>query len=168
MTPERWKRVKRILEDVLALPESAWARHLDARCGGDGTLRREVESFLTTSSAELDAFLEHPAVDAPPVPDGVLPRDRTPSSGEQRELRLGALAPYTRVVVTTRSTTYRVTVVAPLDLEVLVEGGQRFPRPTRARVLGPATVTVGEPIRLQVGDRRVVTSFVRTIAIDDG
>ena len=65
----RWTTVKRIHQSALDLDPSARAAFVDASCGGDEALRREVESLLTYAS-EAESFLERPAVDIAPTPPG--------------------------------------------------------------------------------------------------
>jgi eukaryotic-like serine/threonine-protein kinase len=61
MTPERWRQVEALFDEVVDL--SGWQRAaaLDARCADDPTLRREVEALLTSSEQARDMF------EAPPV-----------------------------------------------------------------------------------------------------
>ena len=49
--PERWPQVERIYSAVVARPESEWASALADLCGGDESLRAEVESLLTHEKA---------------------------------------------------------------------------------------------------------------------
>ena len=71
MTPERWQRVKKILEESLAREASARVAYLEGACAGDDDLKRDVESFL--AHERPDDFLEHPAIGRPPpVPDSAL------------------------------------------------------------------------------------------------
>ena len=65
----RWTTVKSIHQSALDLDPSARAAFVDASCGGDEALRREVESLLTYAS-EAESFLERPAVDIAPTPPG--------------------------------------------------------------------------------------------------
>lgn len=46
MTPERWQRIKLVLEDALELPSEERSGFLAKVCSDDATLRQEVESFL--------------------------------------------------------------------------------------------------------------------------
>jgi serine/threonine protein kinase len=59
---ERWRRVELIYDEALARQGADRSRFLDAACGGDELLRREIESLL---DADRDAggFLEIPAAD---------------------------------------------------------------------------------------------------------
>src|SRR5262245_9185720 len=66
---DRWKTVKRIHQSALDKDPSERAAFVDESCGGDETLRREVESLLTYA-AEAESFLERPAVDVAPTPPG--------------------------------------------------------------------------------------------------
>ncbi len=51
MTPERWQRIKAILEEMETTPDAGRAESLDRLCQGDAELIREVKSFLDESSA---------------------------------------------------------------------------------------------------------------------
>jgi len=52
MTPERWQRVHDVLADAIDCPASGRPALLDARCAGDPSLRREVESLLIAHDGE--------------------------------------------------------------------------------------------------------------------
>ncbi len=54
MTPERWKLIKTILNDVLEAPPDERVHVVEARCGGDLELRREVEELLGPTADSLD------------------------------------------------------------------------------------------------------------------
>jgi hypothetical protein len=64
MTPERWSRVKALLESALALAPSDRAAFLDSSCADDPGLRREVESLLNEHD-QPDDFLDTPNIDTP-------------------------------------------------------------------------------------------------------
>ena len=68
-------------------------------------------------------------------------------------------------LVKTKTSTYLITVISPLDLEILVQGGRRFATPTRARLLRQDRIAVGEELRLQVGRRKVVTTRVVEVEV---
>ena len=57
---ERWRQVERIYSAVVARPESDWSTALADLCGGDDSLRKEVESLLAHETA-ASRFLESPA-----------------------------------------------------------------------------------------------------------
>jgi non-specific serine/threonine protein kinase/serine/threonine-protein kinase len=57
LTPERWQRVKDILQACLDTPAARRARFLDEACSGDGVIRAEVESLLA-SYEEAGDFLQ--------------------------------------------------------------------------------------------------------------
>jgi serine/threonine-protein kinase len=59
VTPERWQKVKAVLEDVLELEAQQRTAFLDVSCQGDEELRREVESLLA-SEPDLGDFIETP------------------------------------------------------------------------------------------------------------
>ena len=56
MTPERWRRVERVLQAALERGPAERAALLDRECAGDPDLREEVESLLE-SSQPADSFL---------------------------------------------------------------------------------------------------------------
>ena len=64
---DHWTTVKRIHQSALDIDPSERAAFVDKSCGGDETLRREVQSLLTYA-AEAETFLERPAVDIAPKP----------------------------------------------------------------------------------------------------
>jgi serine/threonine protein kinase len=59
MTPERWQKVKEILNQALPLAADARAAWLERACAGDEVLRGEVEELLAAHQTE---FLEKPAI----------------------------------------------------------------------------------------------------------
>jgi serine/threonine protein kinase len=63
VTPERWKRVKSILDAVLDRPAAERTAAADEACAGDAELRAEVQSLLA-SHGQARAFLESTARDA--------------------------------------------------------------------------------------------------------
>src|SRR5262245_55372613 len=69
---DHWTTVKRIHQSALDIDPSERAAFVDASCGGDETLRREVQELLTYA-AEAESFLERPAVDIAPTPPGASP-----------------------------------------------------------------------------------------------
>ncbi len=64
MDPERYQMLKKIFDAVLEKNPSDRAAFLDRACGGDPSLRKEVESLLETM--DQDSFLEKPAFEALP------------------------------------------------------------------------------------------------------
>jgi serine/threonine protein kinase/Tol biopolymer transport system component len=57
MTPERWKQVKEVLQEVLDLPTGERPAFLDRACLSDHSLRQEVETLLSSSDAVRSSFL---------------------------------------------------------------------------------------------------------------
>jgi eukaryotic-like serine/threonine-protein kinase len=73
MTPDRWRQIRGVLEDALALPADERRRFVEVSCGGDHALREEVESLLTAHQG-AGSFLESPAAapgGSPAVPDRI-------------------------------------------------------------------------------------------------
>ena len=62
--PGRWRRIKEIFSHALRLEALERAEYLQRVCGGDASLRREVEELLR-SHGESNAFLELPESAAP-------------------------------------------------------------------------------------------------------
>jgi eukaryotic-like serine/threonine-protein kinase len=80
VTPERWQKVKHLLDQSLDQEPAARVAFVTRACGGDDDLLREVESFLRSAEeVEKDDFLEQPAV--------VLPEPESLSEGH-------AIGPY--------------------------------------------------------------------------
>src|SRR4030095_16271130 len=53
MTPERYQRIDQIFQTALELAAESRSAFLDEACGGDTTLRSEVESLLTSDRGGL-------------------------------------------------------------------------------------------------------------------
>ena len=62
MKPERWQKVEQIYHSALKREPVQRATFLDEACGGDDSLRQEVESLLTQEGA-TGSFLEAPALE---------------------------------------------------------------------------------------------------------
>jgi serine/threonine protein kinase len=65
MNPEQWQRVRRVLDEAIALDPAERSHYLDQACDGDHELRLEVESLLSSHERAGTSFLETPAVDLP-------------------------------------------------------------------------------------------------------
>jgi serine/threonine protein kinase len=61
MNPERWKQVRELFDQVIALPQGDRGPLLDSACNGDSELRQEVESLLRSHQEAGSVFLEKPA-----------------------------------------------------------------------------------------------------------
>ena len=85
MTADRWQRVERLYHDALARDEGERATFLRDACGGDETLRREVESLLAYADGARK-FLDAPAID--------MAAAATPSEQMTRPLVGQRLGPY--------------------------------------------------------------------------
>ena len=78
MTPGRWQQVESLVEAALELDVGARASFLDAACGDDRDLRREVEALLE-SLGQVDSFMERPAFhDFAPAVDPAGPGEPAP------------------------------------------------------------------------------------------
>ncbi|MCP5065754.1 MAG: hypothetical protein GY946_04240, partial [bacterium] len=60
MTPERWQQVESLVEAALGVDGDDRRELLDAACGDDPALRRQVETLLA-SLGQVDSFMERPA-----------------------------------------------------------------------------------------------------------
>lgn len=67
MTPERWKIIGDLCEEVLALAPDRRSAFLDEACRHDPDLRREVETLIGAADRR-PAFMEQPALDDLGVP----------------------------------------------------------------------------------------------------
>ena len=63
MNPERWRQVREILDNAIALPAMERSGFLDSACSSDKELRLEVESLLRSHEDAGSVFLQNPAVD---------------------------------------------------------------------------------------------------------
>jgi eukaryotic-like serine/threonine-protein kinase len=62
MTPERWQKIKLVLQDALELPPQQRSGFLAKVCSDDAALRQEVESFLALGDEEArTSFLQSQA-----------------------------------------------------------------------------------------------------------
>jgi tetratricopeptide (TPR) repeat protein len=93
MTPDRWRQITELFHAALERPPSGRSALLDERCGGDATLRAEVESMLAAHD-EAGSFGDTPialpeqrrtegSLEAPPSSDA-LPAGLPPSFGPYR------------------------------------------------------------------------------------
>src|SRR5262245_34716665 len=62
MTPERWQRIDKLLEEALELEASERAAFLDQACAGDEEMRRKVEALLV-AHGRAQSFIETPALE---------------------------------------------------------------------------------------------------------
>ncbi|MGH9722074.1 MAG: protein kinase domain-containing protein [Bryobacteraceae bacterium] len=63
MTPERWGAIKQVFQATLDVEPELRGEYLAKACGGDTSLKREVEALIV-ASGEAGEFIEAPAVDA--------------------------------------------------------------------------------------------------------
>jgi len=66
MTPERWRHVKDLFDQVVSLQAAERQAHLERACASDPELRREVESLLQADDQAGSRFLNDPAVQLTP------------------------------------------------------------------------------------------------------
>src|SRR5260370_17298272 len=63
MTPERWQKVKEIFQAALERAPGERSAFLERMCGGDESLRREVESLVAAHEKD-GGFIDSPAYEA--------------------------------------------------------------------------------------------------------
>ena len=82
---------------------------------------------------------------------------------------------FTTLVVRTRNSVYRITILTPHLREVLVQGGKFFPERTRACLSGSnfggsclkiGWVGLGLHLEFHAGGQWIITSHVRAIAVE--
>jgi hypothetical protein len=56
MNSDQWRRIEQVFEAALEAPAEEWPALLEQACGGDGELRREVESLLAADRGYLNAI----------------------------------------------------------------------------------------------------------------
>jgi hypothetical protein len=87
-----------------------------------------------------------------------------------RELAAGTI-----VIVRTRRSRYRLVVLEPEAQRVLVSGGDWFPVPTQAQLVGatcggsmlkPGWISVGLKVELREMDRRITTTLVEEVTVE--
>jgi serine/threonine protein kinase/tetratricopeptide (TPR) repeat protein len=61
MTPDRWQQVKCVLQEALEIAPEQRAAFLDRACSTDHSLRREVESLLSSSNEVRSSFMKSSA-----------------------------------------------------------------------------------------------------------
>ena len=110
----------------------------------------------------------------------LIPRHRTLSGfltavSRAHGIGLRSLDTFTTLVVRTRNSAYRITILTPHRGEVLVEGGTFFVAPTRACLNGSSAggsclqlgwMGVGLHLEFHAGEEWIVTSRVRSIEIE--
>lgn len=86
-----------------------------------------------------------------------------------------ALPPNARIIVTTRNSRYRLVVIDGAARRVAITGGKLFPDATEmllegattdAGVIEPGWISVGVPVTLSTGLRRITTSRVESVAFE--
>jgi hypothetical protein len=89
---------------------------------------------------------------------------------------VGSLPPGTEVTVDTCHSRYRLVILDGSAGDALVKGGLHFPQETTARIEGSTLggsllkigwIGVGLFLELSLRDKRILTSRVRSITIDD-
>jgi eukaryotic-like serine/threonine-protein kinase len=62
LTPERWQKVRDVLEQAMELAPEKRSRFLDVACSSDPSLRSEVQSLISADAQARTSFLETPPV----------------------------------------------------------------------------------------------------------
>jgi hypothetical protein len=95
--------------------------------------------------------------------------------GDADGIDIRELAPGTIVIVRTRYSRYRLVMVEPETQRMLVSGGDWFPVPTEAQLVGatgggsmlkPGWIGVGLKVELRQMDQRITTSLVDAVTIE--
>ena len=90
-------------------------------------------------------------------------------------IRLTQLAPLTTLLVRTRNSVYRITILTPHRYDVLVYGGTFFAEPTRACLNGSSFggsclklgwVGVGLHLEFHAGEQWIITLRVRAVTVE--
>jgi len=64
MDPERWQQISQIFEFALALEPAERVAYVEAKCGDDDSLRRQVEMLIDShQKADEENFIDSPAVE---------------------------------------------------------------------------------------------------------
>jgi hypothetical protein len=77
-----WERLKQVFEQVLERPQEERFRFLAEACGGDESLRKEVQGLLEGLQGHSD-FLRRSGDDGNTLPRGVTPLTTVPAPGGQ-------------------------------------------------------------------------------------
>ena len=86
-----------------------------------------------------------------------------------------ALPANARIIITTRNSHYRFVVIEGSNRRVQITGGRLFPDATEMVLEGavttggaikPGWITVGLPVALSIGLRRITTSCVESVAFE--
>ncbi|HXM21411.1 MAG TPA: tetratricopeptide repeat protein [Terriglobales bacterium] len=90
MEPERQSRVEQLVEEALELEEKQRGEFLERHCGGDESLRREVESLLAFGK-DADNFMEASALQ---VAAQALVREGHAPQGQEESGQVRSIGPY--------------------------------------------------------------------------
>jgi hypothetical protein len=101
------------------------------------------------------------------------PHDDTVPSGPG--VLVDALPQNARIIITTRNSCYRFVVIEGANRRVQMTGGKLFPDATemvlegaitRDGAIKPGWISVGLPVALSIGLRRITTSRVESVAFE--
>ena len=139
----------------------------DSACGL-GTQSQPVASPADFDAIELDTAPRHPL--------GTL-EDFALKSGAESGVMIDALDVGAVLTVRTKHSCYQFVIVDPTTRLARVTGGSLFPEPADARIDGATIggsmikagwVGVGLRMEFTVGTRRITTSRVKFLSVDDG
>jgi len=125
---------------------------------------------------DLDPFDSHSAIVDGPLAESVSTPAPAVESTEGPGLMLDGLAAGTPIVVSTRHSSYRFVVVDAALRQAKVVGGKMFPEQTDVRIEGattgasvikPGWIVVGLRLELSMGLKRITTSSVKSVAVED-
>jgi len=90
-------------------------------------------------------------------------------------IAIASLEPGVALLVHTQNTCYRIVILDGRKLRALVTSGRLFPDPTEVRIEGATTggsllkvgwLGIGLRLELSMGHRRIVTSRIRSVAVE--
>src|SRR5262249_47460901 len=94
MDPDRWKRIEELFRAALDLDPAGRSSYLDGACGGDASLRREVDSLLACdeqAQSELESLVGGGAESFTRQADAVDAGSRIGAYTIQREVGRGGM-----------------------------------------------------------------------------
>ncbi len=62
MDPERWREIARLCQTAREMEPAEREEYLERACGGDESLRKEVEALLANLT-EAEGFMKNPAME---------------------------------------------------------------------------------------------------------
>jgi hypothetical protein len=125
---------------------------------------------------DLDPLDSHSVIVEGPLAASVSPPAPAVEPTEGPGLELAGLDAGTAIVVATRHSSYRFVIVDAAQRQATVVGGKMFPEridvriegaTTGANVIKPGKIVVGLRLELSMGLKRITTSSVIAISVED-